>query len=258
MRIHPLLLAPWSAIAFYGAFTACVPATHSSSQGGGSYGSAGGAPVAASPAGTNAAAAGNLIPAVTGTGAAASSTTTGAQNQTPVIETSAASMSTSPSTSTSNLVSGANTPPTGPTPAGDCYKGDQSTCDLEYRIFALTNDFRAQNGLQPFAFSSDASYIVRLWSQHQASVEQISHDGWPEAREEAYQQEFGKVFETNAENVAMIGGSPSDVAGSLVQEWINSPGHRANMLGPGAILGVGVAQGADGWYGTQIFGYAQP
>jgi uncharacterized protein YkwD len=37
--------------------------------------------------------------------------------------------------------------------------------------------------------------------------------------------------------------------------WMNSAGHRANILDCGlARLGVGVAEGGDGPYWTQLFG----
>ena len=57
---------------------------------------------------------------------------------------------------------------------------------------------------------------------------------------------------TVCENVAY--GYPSGAA--VTQGWLDSPGHRANLLNPAfKLLGVGAAEGADGrWYAAQVFG----
>ena len=42
---------------------------------------------------------------------------------------------------------------------------------------------------------------------------------------------------------------------SVVDAWMNSPGHRANILGDFTHIGVGVAKGSDGQlYYVQNFG----
>jgi len=56
-----------------------------------------------------------------------------------------------------------------------------------------------------------------------------------------------------AENVAMSHGmgDPGKVA---VDGWINSPGHRKNLLGHFNYMGIGVYQNSKGaWYFTQLF-----
>lgn len=45
------------------------------------------------------------------------------------------------------------------------------------------------------------------------------------------------------------------LAKNLVDGWMNSPGHRANILHPGfRYLGVGIARSGDSIYATQNFG----
>lgn len=55
------------------------------------------------------------------------------------------------------------------------------------------------------------------------------------------------------ENLAYNGGH-ADAAARAVQQWIDSPGHRRNLLGQWTLCGVGVAQTAGGqFYFTQLF-----
>jgi uncharacterized protein YkwD len=60
---------------------------------------------------------------------------------------------------------------------------------------------------------------------------------------------FGVQGTAMAENIAMGSGSYGTARG-LVQMWLNSPGHRANMLNPAfRRIGVGVATGTFQGYG---------
>lgn len=63
--------------------------------------------------------------------------------------------------------------------------------------------------------------------------------------------DFGRV----AENVGYQLNKP-DPAGSMMQGWKTSPGHRRNMLlADVSEIGVGAAQGKSGrWYFVQVFG----
>ena len=54
-----------------------------------------------------------------------------------------------------------------------------------------------------------------------------------------------------AENIAM--GQPD--AAAVMEDWMDSSGHRANILDCGLTsLGVGVAEGSGGPWWTQLFG----
>lgn len=45
-----------------------------------------------------------------------------------------------------------------------------------------------------------------------------------------------------------------DIAKVAVDGWIESPGHRKNLLGKSIFCGIGVHQNAKGtWYLTQLF-----
>ena len=58
----------------------------------------------------------------------------------------------------------------------------------------------------------------------------------------------GIKYRSAGENIAMGQRTPSEV----VQAWMNSPGHRANILDP-SFTRVGVGYVREGNYWTQMF-----
>ncbi len=84
--------------------------------------------------------------------------------------------------------------------------------------FQEFNNFRIRNGLRPCEFSQNLQNIAQWHSNNMYNRRQMYHSG------------VGGV----AENVFM--GSSSGVY--AVRVWINSPGHRANMLGPYRRVGI--------------------
>ncbi|MCX6119261.1 MAG: CAP domain-containing protein [Proteobacteria bacterium] len=147
-------------------------------------------------------------------------------------------------------------------PISTCYKGSEFACKVEKLITDMTNEYRAQKGLNPVAHDPKISFVSRDWSQKQISVG-MGHSGFPGQRVSTYQKEFGIRMSFSAENVAMSGrvraGSQSDaevqaLAKEFATMWWNSMGHRMNMLGRNhKLLGVGVASNGRMWYATQIF-----
>jgi uncharacterized protein YkwD len=114
----------------------------------------------------------------------------------------------------------------------------------EAEILSLTNRERSKAGLSPLQRSSCAAGRAGTWSQRMADTGTMSH------------QPLGPVLDAcgargAAENVAF--GNIS--AAQMVSNWMNSAGHRANILSPALThLGVGAVQRSDGrWYGTQVF-----
>lgn len=141
--------------------------------------------------------------------------------------------------------------------SGSCYKGEAEICAAEDEILRLVNQLRQDNGLPAYQGSARISFVAREWSKQQAKSGSISHNGFPGQRQSQLNSEFpGGQTRVRAENVAMTGGSigSNGIAKQMFEMWANSPGHRANMLGRYGAMGVGLAQGGRGWYGTQIFG----
>ncbi|MBA2947966.1 CAP domain-containing protein [Streptomyces himalayensis] len=119
-------------------------------------------------------------------------------------------------------------------------------------VIALTNTERARAGLTPLsgdphltaaAQGHSADMVARAFYSH------TSPDGsepWDRAAA------AGCTRRSIGENIACGQRSPAEV----VDGWMNSPGHRANILKPGFThIGVGFAGGgAAGTYWTQLFG----
>jgi uncharacterized protein YkwD len=144
---------------------------------------------------------------------------------------------------------------------GGCYETDADACALQLAMVDSLNAFRKENGLGPLRYSVELSYAAHEWSGEQESVAEISHDGFPAARQAILKKVFpalGRVF-VAGENVARgwpTTHEPGAVAAYLTEMWANSPGHRANMLNPDFVyVGLGAVVSDDGqMFATQIFG----
>lgn len=103
------------------------------------------------------------------------------------------------------------------------------------------------------------AWVARDWSMGQARQGSIGHQGFPADRYTTFTTEFGPAAPVSfaAENVAYAYGTstlPDEIAATFMTMWINSAGHRANILGNFVTLGVGVAKTGNYYYATQLFG----
>lgn len=149
------------------------------------------------------------------------------------------------------------TPTTTASADAACYKGDALSCRIEALIIQKTNALRGGRG--PLRGDGPLNFVARQWSATQGKRHSIGHDGFPSQRARAYSQEFGAAatVEIASENVAMSGyqeSSAEAVAETFTTMWWESRGHKANMVGDYAVIGVGVFRSGNGWYATQIFG----
>ena len=126
------------------------------------------------------------------------------------------------------------------------------------QVVSLTNNFRRQNGLSALTANPLLNAAAQTQSQNMALQDYFDHtapDGsTPGQRVTAAGYQWSRV----AENI----GAGYNTADAVVQGWINSPGHRANMLDPNVTeIGVGYYfhpndTGNENWnyYWTQEFG----
>ncbi|GGD17327.1 hypothetical protein GCM10007231_15390 [Nocardioides daphniae] len=94
-------------------------------------------------------------------------------------------------------------------------------------ILQETNAFRAQHQLKPLTLSAPISEVAQRWSQTMASTGTFAHNP-------SYASQIPKGWTRAAENIAA--GYAVD---AVVDGWINSPGHRANLLGDFTHIGIG-------------------
>lgn len=99
---------------------------------------------------------------------------------------------------------------------------------FESEIIALTNSHRAQNGLPPLAVDMSLMSTARAHCMWMASANSMQHGSYPVA-----------------ENIAMGQNSPTQALG----DWMNSSGHRANILSGRSAIGVAAYISSSG----QIF-----
>jgi len=138
-------------------------------------------------------------------------------------------------------------PPSDPPPAGD---GECGFNGNEAQLFALLNQERAANGAGPVDCNTIAADVARAHSQDMCDrgfFDHINPDGqapWDRMRA------AGLSFTAAGENIAA--GQRS--AQAVNDAWMNSPGHRDNMLNPGwTHTGVGQVNCAGSNYWTEVF-----
>eukprot|EP00927_Polykrikos_kofoidii_P038977 TRINITY_DN33419_c0_g1_i1.p1 TRINITY_DN33419_c0_g1~~TRINITY_DN33419_c0_g1_i1.p1 ORF type:complete len:922 (-),score=110.19 TRINITY_DN33419_c0_g1_i1:118-2883(-) len=112
-----------------------------------------------------------------------------------------------------------------------------------------TNAFRAENRLPPLKWNQGIADIAEEHARQMARGEMpFSHLDF-DKRVARYPFPHAGA----GENLAYNGGH-ADVAVTAVKGWIDSPGHRKNLLGTWNLCGVGVAQSSGGmFYFTQLF-----
>lgn len=117
---------------------------------------------------------------------------------------------------------------------------------LEQAAGELVNVHRAENGLKPLTISADLSVKARIKSRDMKENGYFDHNSPTYGSPFALMQSLGITYRSAAENIAM--GYRS--AEAVVNAWMNSPGHRANILSAiYTTMGIGFVDG----YWTQWF-----
>jgi uncharacterized protein YkwD len=133
--------------------------------------------------------------------------------------------------------------------------GSSTILQLEREAFALINSQRASQGLPSLLWSEEVARVARHHSQNMANYKFFSHQGLDGRMVNDRADSVGLTkWRAISENIAFMRGyaKPVDFA---VQKWMESPGHRRNLLGQSwKETAVGVAIAPDGsYYFTQVF-----
>ena len=139
-----------------------------------------------------------------------------------------------------------------PVPAPPAPGGTTAQASIEGTIVALANEARAAAGVGALQRHSGLDGVARGWSEHLAS------GGLALAHNPSYSAQIPGGWSAAGENVGWIdeGGrySADAVAQAVHRGWMDSEGHRVNLLNPAFThLGVGVVHGPNGYYLTQNF-----
>lgn len=136
--------------------------------------------------------------------------------------------------------------------ANDWYDRDQ--------LVDGTNDYRQQNSLPRLRQHPVLNDVAQAWAEHMVALyEQTKnldssffHNPHRAAQVASVVANDGGL--SSGENIAYNKGY-ADPEGQMITQWINSPGHRTNMLqADWTHLGIGLARDSTGGYwGVQVF-----
>ena len=121
----------------------------------------------------------------------------------------------------------------------------------EAEVIRLVNAERAKNGLPALKANWELSRVARHKSQDMINKRYFSHQSPTYGSPFTMMESFGIRYSAAGENIAKGQRTPTEV----MNAWMNSPGHRSNILGSSYIeIGVGLAKDKNGvCYWTQMF-----
>jgi uncharacterized protein YkwD len=125
---------------------------------------------------------------------------------------------------------------------------------VEDRILRLANAERKKHRRRALAWDNKLAQVARRHSLRMAGHGVFAHRD-PERGDLRERLAAAGVSRPKlGENLHFSNGF-NDPAHVAVEGWMNSDGHRRNLLDPGfSLTGIGVARARNGtWYATQIF-----
>jgi uncharacterized protein YkwD len=131
--------------------------------------------------------------------------------------------------------------------------------EIEKAVHEETNRRREDHGLQELSYSDHLSAIAQKHSRDMAERDFFSHSN-PDGEEpiDRYRR-FGHSDKSSGENIARtypsVLGTAKDAANAVVSDWMQSPGHRENILRDQFVEeGIGIYLASDGaMFATQNF-----
>ena len=152
-------------------------------------------------------------------------------------------------------------PTVAPTPQPTTQPVGSNWKALQDKIFELTNVERQKNGVTPFVHNATVEKYAVAKSQDMAINNYFDHNSPTNGYFYDVWKRDGFKYSAGAENIYYMsdgrGFSNQDInalAQKIVTGWMNSEGHRKNILNPNLKeLGVGVAEQGNRLYATQLF-----
>lgn len=125
---------------------------------------------------------------------------------------------------------------------------DTSVTSYEKEVVRLVNEIRRENGLNPLTEDWELSRVARYKSQDMLDNKYFSHTSPVYGSPFTMMKNFGLSYRSAAENIAKGQSTPE----AVVNAWMNSSGHRANILNA-SYKKIGVGYVKNGHYWTQMF-----
>jgi uncharacterized protein YkwD len=129
-----------------------------------------------------------------------------------------------------------------------------SASAIESRLLELTNRERRRAGLAPLSLSRALSAAAQNHAQDMDGKNYFDHTGMDGSEPSDRTQRMGYSGQMIGENIAAGNSTPEDT----IRQWMNSPGHRENILNPDyQEIGFGYSRDGGGTYNhywVQVFG----
>lgn len=126
--------------------------------------------------------------------------------------------------------------------------GDEAVLSVEAEVVRLVNAERSKYGLGALTLDWELSRVARYKSQDMHDLAYFSHQSPTYGSPFDMMRSFGLSYRTAGENIAR----GYRTAAQVVNAWMNSSGHRANILNA-SFTRIGVGYVADGYHWTQMF-----
>jgi uncharacterized protein YkwD len=133
--------------------------------------------------------------------------------------------------------------------------GDFSS-QIEQLIFTKVNEERARAGMSTLSYSSLMEKYARIKSKDMGDKNYFDHKNLEGELITAQMARDGITYRSWGENLAYIGGVSdiNELANQFMTNWMNSQGHRENILSPNfTSIGIGVYKAGNRYYATQEF-----
>lgn len=127
-------------------------------------------------------------------------------------------------------------------------QNDNNLHPFEEEVVELTNEEREKQGLTPLEIDEELSVVSKDKSKDMLDNQYFAHDSPTYGSPFDMMEKYGVSYRTAGENIAKGQSSAKEV----VDGWMNSPGHRENILSDDFThIGIGYIEEGNVW--TQQF-----
>jgi uncharacterized YkwD family protein len=126
--------------------------------------------------------------------------------------------------------------------------GATGISQMAQQVIELTNNERRKNGLTPLSADASLSGVAQTKTNDMNSKHYFSHTSPTYGSPFDMMRDFGVTYKSAGENIAM----GQTTAQQVVSSWMNSEGHRKNILSPN-YTNIGVGYTSNGNYWSQMF-----
>lgn len=150
-----------------------------------------------------------------------------------------------------NVPNVSSNPPTTQTPNNAENGANTGVSNYANEILTLVNNERSKQGLKPLTLSAKLTEVATEKAKDMAVNNYFSHTSPTYGSPFDMMKKFGVSYKSAGENIAAGQKTPAEV----MQAWLNSSGHRANILNSSYTeLGVGYYKGSKTYWVQQFIG----